>query len=146
MLEINKLLTEAMKAKDSLKVECLRAIKNAEMNWKTSAMNVGKELTDAVEMNIIRKLISQYKDTAEQCDDGKHQELVNNSKLLAEYLESFLPPPITSETIEKAFSEIVNTGLEPIKKNMGQFIKYIKAMYPSADGKVIAAIVQSHLS
>ena len=146
MLEINKLLTEAMKAKDTLKVECLRAIKNAEMNWKTSAVNVGMELTDAVEINIIRKLISQYKDTAEQCDDGKHQELVNNSKLSAEYLESFLPPPITSETIEKAFSEIVNTGLEPVKKNMGQFIKYIKAMYPSADGKVIAAIVQSHLS
>ena len=146
MLEINKLLTEAMKAKDTLKVECLRAIKNAEMNWKTSTTNVGMELTDAVEMNIIRKLISQYKDTAEQCNDGKHQELVNNSNLSAEYLESFLPPPITAETIEKAFSEIVNTGLEPVKKNMSQFIKYIKAMYPSADGKVIAVIVQSHLS
>ena len=69
---INGQIAFAMKLNDKIKVEALRAIKTAFMNWETAKDNVGKSMDEAIEFNIIRKLFSQYEDAAKQCDDGKH--------------------------------------------------------------------------
>lgn len=56
-----------------------------------------------------------------------------------------MPAEATSEEIANAFDTIVSNGLEPIKKNMGQFIKGIKAALPTADDKKVADFVKINL-
>ena len=57
--ELNTLIMEAMKAHDTVRTETLRGIKTAFMNWQTSKEHAGKEMTDADEINILKKMIKQ---------------------------------------------------------------------------------------
>jgi uncharacterized protein YqeY len=138
------LISETMKAGNKVKLEALRAVKTAFMNWETAKENVGKSITDAVEISIVSKLVAQYEDTAKQCDDGKHDELVHEALTMAQILKGYLPKPATEEEIVFAFGNI-EVDVEPIKKNMGVFIKRIKEMLPNADGKLVSQVVMKNL-
>ena len=142
---LNGQIAFAMKLNDKIKVEALRAIKTAFMNWETAKENVGKSMDEATEFNIIRKLFSQYEDAAKQCDDGKHDELVAEYLATASILKEYLPKPATEEEIVFAFGNIEN-DVEPIKKNMGVFIKRIKEMLPNADGKLVSQVVMKNIN
>ena len=138
------LISETMKAGNKVKLEALRAVKTAYMNWETAKENVGKSITDAVEISIVSKLVAQYEDTAKQCNDGKHDELVHEALTMAQILKGYLPKPATEEEIAVAFGNI-ELDVEPIKKNMGVFIKRIKEMLPNADGKLVSQVVMKNL-
>lgn len=139
---LNGRLMFAMKINNKIGVNVLRDIKTSIMNWETSKENVGKTLSEGDEIKILKKLKSQYLETAEACNDGKHDDLVNEAIEQAKYIEQFLPQEATPEDIQKCVN---NCGLELIKPNMGKIIKYIKECLPSADGKMIADIVKQNL-
>ena len=144
------LISDSMKSGNKVKLEALRAVKTAYMNWETAKENIGKSITDAVEISIVSKLVTQYEDTAKQCDDGKHDELVNEALTMASILKSYLPKPATEEEITQTFLWIREGAgdtepIEPIKKNMGVFIKRIKETLPNADGKLVSQVVMKNL-
>lgn len=144
---LDTLILLSMKASDKLKTEVFRAVKTAFMNWETAKENVGKHIDDAVEAQILRKLIAQYEDTAKTCDDGKHDDLVRDARLSAEILKEYMPQPASEDDIVKMFLHVrENEGVEPIKKNMGVFIKRIKELLPTADGKLTSQIVAKNLA
>ena len=144
------LIAETMKSGDKVKLEALRAVKTAFMNWETAKENVGKSITDAVEISIVSKLVAQYEDTAKQCNDGKHDKLVYEALTMASILRGYLPKPATEDEILKVFTYICEgtkftEPIEPIKKNMGVFIKRIKDSLPNADGKLVSQVVMKNL-
>ena len=144
--QIDTLILLSMKASDKLKTEVFRAVKTAFMNWETAKENIGKKIDDAVETSILRKLIAQYEDTAKMCDDGKHDELVRDARMSADILREYLPKPATEEEIVRMFLYVrENENIEPVKKNMGVFIKRIKELLPNADGKTVSTIVAKKL-
>ena len=144
--QIDTLILLSMKASDKLKTEVFRAVKTAFMNWETAKENIGKKIDDAVETSILRKLIAQYEDTAKMCDDGKHDELVRDARMSADILREYLPKPATEEEIVRMFLHVhENENIEPVKKNMGVFIKRIKELLPNADGKTVSTIVAKNL-
>ena len=138
------LIAETMKSGNKVKLEALRAVKTTYMNWETAKENVGKSITEAVEISIVSKLVAQYEDTAKQCDDGKHDELVHEAHTMAQILKGYLPQPATEEEIAFAFGKI-ELDVEPNKKNMGTFIKLIKEALPNADGKLVSQVVMKNL-
>lgn len=139
---LNGQLALAMKINNRIGVTVLRDIKTAIMNWETAKENVGKTLTYADEVRILKKLQSQYKETANLCNDGKHQDLVNDSLLQAAYIEKFLPEEVSEREIRAC---IESSGIAFDKKNMGVLIKYVKAQYSTADGKLVSEIVKTYL-
>lgn len=141
---LNCHIMSAMKAGDKIRTKALRAIKNGIMQWETAKNNVGKTLDDATEINIIRKLKEQYLDAAIQCNDGNHDELVEENNAIAEVLSEFLPAPVTEDAIQ-SFIDGNFANDELIKKNMGIIIKAIKEFYPAADGKLVSQVVLKNL-
>ena len=142
---LNNYILFAMKAGDKIKTEAFRAIKTAFMNWETAKENIGKTFDEQVELQILRKLVASYREAAAQCNDGKHDALVKENIEYAEIIEEFLPAAATEEDILNAFNTIKAEGIEPIKKNMGLFIKQIKQMLPTADGKTVSMVVSKNL-
>jgi uncharacterized protein YqeY len=62
-------------------------------------------------------------------------------------LETFLPQAATEEDIVRAFNAAKEAnGWAAEKKNMGLFVKAIKAALPNADGKMVAQVVQGQLA
>ena len=74
-------------------------------------------------------------------------EMANEEHIQMTILKEFLPAEATEADIEKAFEEIrTSRDLKLIKANMGLFVKSIKALLPTANGKLVAQIVSSKLS
>lgn len=139
---INTLIREALPLEDKTALTVLRDIKAAILNWKTAKENVGKTYTEADELNILKKLKTQYLETAESCNDGQHDSLVQAATKNADYISQFLPAPVTKETIQQCVEQ---SSIALDKKNMGNIIKYVKAQYPAADGKLVADVVKSYI-
>ena len=145
--ELNSLIMQAMKEHNTSRTETLRAIKTAFMNWQTSKEHAGQELTEADEIQIIKKLVKQREESVEQFRIAGREELANEEQKQIMVLKEFLPAEATEEDIVRAFLQVKDAnGMEPIKKNMGEFVKEIKKALPSADGKLVAMTVQKHLS
>ena len=145
--ELNSLIMQAMKEHNTSRTETLRAIKTAFMNWQTSKEHAGQELTEADEIQIIKKMVKQREESVEQFIAARRGELVNEEQKQIMVLKEFLPAEATEEDIVRAFLKVKDAnGLEPIKKNMGTFVKEIKKALPTADGKLVAMTVQKHLS
>lgn len=145
--ELNGLIMQAMKEHKKMRLEALRAIKTAFMNWETSKEHAGQELTEADEIQIIKKLIKQREESIEIFMANDRIELANEEHMQMTVLKEFLPAEATEEDIVRVFLQVKDINeWEPIKKNMGLFVKEIKKSLPTADGKLVAMTVQKHLS
>lgn len=140
--DLNKLLMEAIKSRDNIRMDSLRALKTAIINYETSKN--AKEYTDAVEISIIKKLVEQREESVDMYKNAGRDDLADIEQGQANVLKEFLPKPVTNEDIETTFNELA-LNIEPIKKNLGLFIKGIKEKLPMADGKIVSQIVMSNI-
>ena len=140
---IDKMIMEALKAGDKVKAGTFRMLKSEFLLFKT-AKNA-KPLDDIAEISIIKKMIKQRQDAATEYLEAGRLELADNELDEVSVLKDLLPAEITEEQIKEAVKEVANT-VEPIKKNMGVFMKAVKDKYPTADGKMVSQIVLAFLS
>lgn len=138
MLNIDELIKTAIKSKDLVALNTYRSVKTAFMEY-TTAKNA-KPLDDVAEISIIRKLISQRKDAADQYILGNRQDLSEKELAEADILSKLLPEEPNSEDIKKYAEEIIKDKQMSL---MGRYIKAIKDKYPIADGKIVSDIVKS---
>ena len=141
--KIDKMIMEALKAGEKIKAGAFRMLKSEFLVFKT-AKNA-KPLDDAAEISIIKKMIKQRQDAAKEYLEVGRLELADDELDEVEVLKVLLPAEITEEQITEAVKEVANT-VEPIKKNIGVFMKAVKDKYPTADGKMVSQIVLGFLS
>ncbi|MBT3443582.1 MAG: GatB/YqeY domain-containing protein [Flavobacteriaceae bacterium] len=138
-------LKAAMRAKDTLKLEALRAIKSAVLLAKTASAG-DAELPEEEEIKLLQKLVKQRKDSALIFREQNRDDLATPEEAQAEVIAKFLPEQLTTEAIEKIIDEIiVKTGAEGMK-DMGKVMGMAsKEMAGKADGKTISTIVKQRL-
>ena len=141
--KIDKMIMEALKAGEKIKAGAFRMLKSEFLVFKT-AKNA-KPLDDVAEISIIKKMIKQRQDAAKEYLEAGRLELADDELDEVEVLKVLLPAEITEEQITEAVKEVANT-VEPIKKNIGVFIKAVQDKYPTADGKMVSQIVLGFLS
>ena len=136
----------AMRAKDSLRLEALRAIKSAVMLEQTYSA-AGTTLTDEQEIKLVQKLVKQRKDSAQIFKDQNRPDLVEPEEAQAKIIAEFLPAQLSEEEITKIVGDIIaQTGAEGMK-DMGKVMGMAsKQMAGTADGKTISTIVKQLLS
>ena len=138
-------LKEAMKAKDQLKMEALRAIKSAILLEKTKGGQ--KDLSEADEMKLLQKLVKQRKESADIYLQQNRKDLAEVELKQAEVIEAFLPEQMSEEEIENEVKKIIaETGASSMR-DMGKVMGIAtKKMAGRADGKMISGIVKKLLS
>ena len=137
MLDINKLIMNAMKSKDKVASETYKLLKAKVLEFKT-AKNA-KEYTEAEEINLIRKMIDDRNNSARIYSDNNRQDLANEELSQADVLSKLLPKLPTQEDVQKYLQENYPDGIE--KKNAGNVIKEIKNILVGADGKMVSTEV-----
>ncbi len=144
---LDTLIMSAMKERNEVRVRTLRAMKANFTEWKTAKQNIGKELTEEVELQIINKMVKERTESADLYEQGHRPDLAEAEKAEIDILNEFLPVPATEEDILKCFNDVIGQDdIEPIKKNMGVIIKTIKSILPGADGKLVSQIVMKRLN
>ena len=137
-------LKEAMKAKDTVALTALRALKSAFMLANTETG--GGEISEADELKIIQKQVKQRKDSAAVFSEQGREDLAAPELAEAIVLEQFLPEALSDEEIEKVVKEVItNVGAEGMK-NMGKVMGLVsKKLAGQADGKTISTLVKKNL-
>jgi len=143
--QIMEELKMAMKSKDALALQALRAVKSAFLLAKTET-GAGDDLTEDQEMKIIQKQVKQRKDSAAIFIDQGRQDLADPELAEIAVLEKFLPEALSEEAIEKVVLEtIAKTGAAGMK-DMGKVMGMVsKQLAGQADGKTISGIVKKNL-
>ena len=139
-------LKAAMRAKDSLKLEALRAIKSAVLLAKTATAR-DTDLSEEEEIKLLQKLVKQRKDSAGIFRQQNRDDLAAPEEDQASVIAQFLPKQLSPDVIEKIIDEIIaKTGAEGMK-DMGKVMGMAtKEMAGKADGKTISTIVKLKLN
>ena len=142
MIDINNLIMCAMKAHDKVASETYKLLKAKILEFKT-AKNA-REYNDAEEINLINKMISDRKNTADIYIQNDRKDLADAELAQADVLQKLLPELPTKDDIMEYLNEYYPNGIE--KKAMGFVIKEVKDALLGADGKLVSECVKSKIS
>ena len=144
--KVMEALKEAMKAKDTVALESLRAIKSAILLAKTEA-GAAEELSEADELKLLQKLVKQRKDSATLYAQQGRNDLAEPELAQMAVIEKFLPAQLSEAEVETALRGIVNQVGATTPKDMGKVMGVAtKQLAGKADGKLISEIVKRLLS
>lgn len=138
-------MKEAMKAKDTVALEALRAIKSAIILAKTEA-GAADGLSESDEIKMLQRLVKMRKDSYEIFTAQNRSDLAEPELAQIVVIEQFLPTQLTEAEVEvivaKIIAETGATGIAAMGKVMGLASAQIGGQ---AEGKVISGIVKKLL-
>jgi uncharacterized protein len=143
--QLTKTIAEAMKARDQARLVPLRMLKAALMNREVER---GRALTEAEELQVVATLVKQRKESIDQFGKGGRQDLVQKETGELAILESYLPPAVAIEDLERLVAEVVAETGAASAKDIGKVMKGVMARLAGAqvDGKAVNELVRRNLA
>ena len=139
-------LINAMKAKDKVALEAIRAAKTAFILAKAEK-GATTVLTPEEELKIIQKLVKQRRESAAIYKEQNRPDLYEKEVIEADVLERYLPAKMSDEDLSAVIKEIIArvgaTSAADMGKVMGVATKELSG---KADGKEISAKVKQFLA
>lgn len=139
-----------MITKDAAGLRVYRNLKTDIMNFKTQK-NAPK-YDDAEEIKIIKKYYTKMEDAEKQYLEAGRQDLATECREELDILKTLLPEPVSPEKIYEELWKfgiandcIYESKLIIPKNKMGMAIKFMKAIFPTADGKMISDVVKEYV-
>jgi uncharacterized protein YqeY len=143
--QISRDITEAMKARDAVKLSALRMVKAALMNGEVAK---GRGLEESEAQQVLASLIKQRRDSIEQFAKGGRQDLVDKETAEIAILERYAPPAASAAEIEQAVDAAIKETGAAGPKDMGRVMKAVMGALAgkSADGKAVNEMVRKKLA
>jgi hypothetical protein len=143
--QLTKTIAEAMKARDQARLSPLRMLKAALMNREVER---GRALTEAEELQVVATLVKQRKESIDQFGKGGRQDLVEKETGELAILETYLPPAVASDDLERIVSEVVAETGAATAKDIGKVMKGVMARLAGAqvDGRAVNEMVRRRLA
>ena len=137
-------ITAAMRAKDQARLMPLRMAKAALVNKEVEK---GRALEDAEAMQVIASLIKQRRDSIEQFRQGGREDLATKETAEIAILETYLPPPVDPQVIERAVDEAIAEAGATSAKDLGRVMKGVmpKLTGHAVDGRTVNEMVKRKL-
>ena len=138
-------LINAMKAKDKVALEAIRAAKTAFILAK-SEKGANSVLTPEEELKIVQKLVKQRRESAAIYKEQNRMDLYEKEVIEADVLERYLPAKMNDEELTNIIKEIINRIGAKSPAEMGKVMGVAtKELAGKADGKEISAKVKQLL-
>lgn len=137
----------AMKAKDSVALTTLRALKTALTNAAIESGNKDNVIEQADALAIVRKQIKQRNDSIEQFENAGRSELAEKEKAEIVVLEKYLPAAMSSEEVSAIVATAVAETGASSRADMGKVMGIVQSKTAGrVDGKTLSKEVMKHLS
>jgi uncharacterized protein len=146
--QIQKDITQAMKAREEQRLSTLRMVKTALKNKEVEKM---APLDDRESQQVLSTLIKQRKDSIEQFTKGGRQEMADKEAAEIKLIETYLPKAAGEEEIVAEVRAAILEMTGPLTmKDMGTVMKAAMARFAAAgmrvDGKVVSEAVKKELA
>ncbi|KRO66968.1 MAG: glutamyl-tRNA amidotransferase [Cryomorphaceae bacterium BACL21 MAG-121220-bin10] len=139
-------LKQAMKDKNVVALESLRAIKSGLLLLQSAA--AGSDIVSEEEgLKLLQKLVKQRKDSARIFSEQDREDLAQPELDQAAIIEAFLPKPLSEEEVtaivEQIITEVGATSMKDMGRVMGQANK---ALAGKAESAFVAQLIKTKLS
>lgn len=139
-------IKEAMKNKDKIALESLRAIKS-EILLEHTKGSASEELSEDSEIKLLQKLVKQRKDSAAVYLKQGRNDLAEPELAQAEIISQFLPEQLDEKSLTKIITSIIIQVGATSMKDMGTVMATAtKELAGKADGKAISMVVKKLLN
>lgn len=140
-------LKAAMKAKDTVALTTLRALKTALTNAAIESGNKDNIVADADALAIVRKQIKQRQDSLEQFEAANRPELAATEKAEIAVLEKYLPAAMGAGEISAIVAAAIAETGATTRADMGKVMAIVQTKTAGrVDGKTLSQEVMKHLS
>ena len=144
--EIMLAMKEAMKLKDKVTLETLRAVK-AELLKIQTATGSSSEISRVEEIKLLHKMQKQRKDAAVIYEEQGRKDLASEELAQTKVLAKFLPKQMTLSELEIAVADVIIKIGASSPSDMGKVMGVAsKELLGKADGRAIATVVRMLLS
>ena len=142
--QIQKDITDAMKARDEQRLSTLRMVKAALKNREIDKMS---PLDDKESQQVLSTLIKQRKDSIDQFLKGGRKEMADKEAAEIVLIEAYLPKAASDEQIVAGVKAVIAEMGSPTMKDMGAVMKNVMAKFAGArvDGKLVSETVKKQL-
>ena len=155
MIQIDDLITNALKNKSQSELRTYRALKSEILNY-TTAKNA-KPYDEAIECQIIKKMCKQREDSIADFKKAGREDLISSEMEELEILKKLLPKPSTDSEVHSFFNQLCAVRNWTIQKEnfvkwaipkncMGEAIKLLKNAFPYNDVKDLSDLVKNNLA
>ncbi len=135
-------LKEAMKARDQVRVDTLRSALSA---FSYKKIEAGRELEEADQIDVVRKLVKQRTDSIGEFERGNRPELAAKESRERDILAALLPAQKSAEDIRAAVRAALE-ALPPQQRNQGAAMKAVMPQLKGqTDGATIRQVVLDEL-
>src|SRR5215470_12291729 len=121
--KIQNEIADAMRNKDSLRLNVLRMMKTAVKNKEIEKM---KALEEAEVLAVFNTLVKQRKDSIDQFRKGGREELAQKEEAEIKIIDEYLPAAASDDDIVKAIQEAVRESGATSIKDMGKVMSATK--------------------
>ncbi len=144
-IQIMEEIKTAMRAKDTVALESLRAIKSAILLAQTET-GAKEEISADEEIKLLQRLVKQRKDSANIYNEQGRSDLAKPELAQVAVIEKFLPAQLSEDEVEAVVSKIIAQNGASGMAAMGQVMGMAsKELAGKADGKMISSIVKKLL-
>lgn len=148
MIEINKLIAEAMKSREKERLETLKLIKAQFLIAEKS----GEPFDEAKELKILLKMIDQRNESIEQYKKANREDLVKQEESEIKVIKEFIPEQPTEDDIAQETERVIDE-LQSINdadwrvsmRDMKTILTKVQEKYPTANGKIVSNVLKSKI-
>jgi len=145
--QIQKDITDAMRARSEQRLSTLRMVKAA---LKNKEVDKRAPLDDKEALAVLSTLIKQRKESIEQFTKGGRQELADKEAAEIVLIESYMPKALGEQEVAATVKAAIAEMGAPTMKDMGAVMKAAMAKFSATgarvDGKVVSEIVKRELA
>jgi hypothetical protein len=139
-------LKTAMKAKDTVALNVVRALKSALKYAAIEKLGAEGELEDADAILVIRKEIKKRQDSVTSYESAARQDLADVEKAEIAVLEKYLPAAMSAEDLVKLVESVLAELGATSKKEMGNVMKVLQERAEGrADNRALSSEVAKRL-
>jgi uncharacterized protein len=135
-------LKEAMRARDQLRLDTLRSALSGFIYKRTES---GQELSEAEELDVVRRLVKQRADSLAEFQKAGRADLADKERAEREILLAYLPPQRSAAEIREIVQSVL-AELPAESRNAGAVMKVVMPQLKGlADGNLVRQIVTEEL-
>lgn len=137
-------IVNAMKEKNTLKLQTLRGIKG---DADLEHINKGVEINDELMINVLSRGIKTRKESISEFEKGGRDDLIEKTNEEITLLQSYLPEQLSTEELNKIIDEVFAKVNPTSEKDMGSIMKEVTPLVKGkADMKEVSSLIKTKLS
>jgi uncharacterized protein YqeY len=139
-------LKDAMRAKDQLRLDVVRAVKSA-IKYREVEGDKAVVLDEATILQVVGTEIKKRRDAAEQFRAAAREELARKEEAELAILQAYLPAQLSPEELARKVDEAIAKAGAKGPKDMGAVMKALMPeVQGKADGKAVSELVKQKLA